>query len=78
MKSLSAENSGDKLADNAYYWLGVCHQDLKDFAAAVNAYKELIAKFPGSPFAEKAMFKSGGCFYKLHDYYNAAPHTLLS
>jgi TolA-binding protein len=38
----------------------------------VNAYKDLITKFPASPFAEKALFKTAGCFYKLHDYNNAS------
>ena len=42
------------LADNAYYNLGICHKELKDFAKAIVFFKIVLIQYPDSDAAPMA------------------------
>jgi hypothetical protein len=46
----------DPLADNAMYWIGVCHQARGDHKLAIEAWQRLPARFPRSPKVPDALF----------------------
>lgn len=58
----------DKRDTQVYYYLAVTSEFKKDYATAVNYYKELLQKDPGSAFAKKRLAFS---YMKLKDYSNA-------
>ena len=47
---------GHDLADNAQYWIGVCHQQRGDHRLAIDAWQKLPARFPRSPKVPDALF----------------------
>jgi tol-pal system protein YbgF len=59
------------LAPNALYWSGECLYDLKDYAGAVLAFKEVAAGFPEHPKAPAALLKMGYSYLGLNDPQNA-------
>lgn len=59
------------LAPNAGYWLGECHYTLKDFDAAIAAFKDVVAQYPAHDKAAAAMLKAGYSYALLGDTANA-------
>jgi len=68
---LAKEYPQHALAPNARYWSGECLYDLKDYAAAVVAFKEVVAGYPESPKAAAALLKMGYSYLGLNDTANA-------
>ena len=59
------------LSPNAGYWLGECHYSMKQYEAAVAAFKDVVAQFPQHPKAAAAMLKVGYSYALLGDKDNA-------
>jgi tol-pal system protein YbgF len=49
----------NKLAGNAYFWLGESYYQLKNYNSAITAYQQIIENFTGSNKLQSAMFKQG-------------------
>ena len=66
------EYSKSNLAGEALYFLGdIYHFKLKDYAKAIDAYQNLIQKFPRNRFIANAQFKIGECWRKLEKWQEA-------
>ncbi len=59
------------LAPNAGYWLGECYYSLKQFDAAILAFKDVVAQHPTHEKAAAAMLKAGYSYDLLGDKANA-------
>lgn len=54
-----------ELAPNAHFWQGECFYQMGDYARAVLAYQEVIARYPKSVKYRPALLKQGVSFIKL-------------
>ena len=59
------------LAANAGYWLGECYYTLKQYDAAISAFKDVVAQHPAHEKAAAAMLKAGYSYALLDDAVNA-------
>jgi len=50
-----------KYVDEAYFRIGVCHQQDEDYNGAIDSYRKLRSSFPNSAYAEDAAFQIGLC-----------------
>lgn len=48
---LTQDFPDSELADNAYYNLGICHKELKEFEKALVAFKTVVLQYPDSDAA---------------------------
>jgi tol-pal system protein YbgF len=55
------------LADNAQYWTGETHFQLRDYKAAVDAQRKLMASYPNSPKIPDALLNMGSAELGLGD-----------
>lgn len=67
--------AGHELADNAQYWLGECHYDLKDLTAAVRDFRQVVERYPNGNKVPDALLKLGYSYVALGST-EAARHTL--
>lgn len=69
-------NEETAYADGLYYWSGLAHVQLSDFAAAIEALQSLLSKFPSSVYTPDGTLRLGiSHFYEQ----NAAPaRTVLT
>lgn len=65
-------NSSDKLAPNALYWIGETYYSEKNFAQSILKFKEVSRRFPKANKVPDAMLKIGLAYGKLGDKENAA------
>ena len=65
------ESPGHALAPNAGYWLGECHYSMKQYDAAISAFKDVVAQYPQHEKAAAAMLKAGYSYALLGDAANA-------
>ncbi len=64
-------------ADAGFYWSGMAHLQLSEFAAAIEQMDLLLDKYPTSTYAEDGLLRKGtALFYESR--YNEAKETLLS
>lgn len=61
----------DNLADNAQYWIGELHFVLKQYPEALQAFNNVLVKWPGSTKIPACLLKIGFAFYELGDMNNA-------
>ncbi|SMF42118.1 tol-pal system protein YbgF [Desulfovibrio gilichinskyi] len=64
-------NSSDKLAPNALYWIGETYYSEKNFAQSILKFKEVSRRFPKANKVPDAMLKIGLAYEKLGDKENA-------
>ncbi len=62
---------GNALAPNAGYWLGECYYTLKQYDAAIMAFRDVVAQYPTHDKAAAAMLKAGYSYAQLGDMANA-------
>ncbi|CAK7010920.1 MAG: Cell division coordinator CpoB [Desulfovibrio sp.] len=70
-KAFLANYPSHALAPNAGYWLGECHYTLKQYDAAIIAFKDVVAQFPSHDKAAASMLKAGYSYLQLGDTPNA-------
>ncbi len=58
---------GTDLADNAQYWIGECYDAQERFQEALDAFSEVLEKYPTSDKAAAAQLKKGLIYLKLGD-----------
>ncbi len=58
---------GTDLADNAQYWIGECYDAEERFQEALDAFSEVLEKYPTSDKAAAAQLKKGLIYLKLGD-----------
>ncbi|MBM4394576.1 MAG: tol-pal system protein YbgF [Deltaproteobacteria bacterium] len=64
MKALAgfvARNPRHAYADNAQYWIGECHYDVKDWVAAKREFMKVVTEHPDGNKVPDAMVKAGLC-----------------
>jgi len=54
--------------DRALHLLGEVRLVKRDYRQALSSYKEIIEKYPASPFIPDAKFKLGRCYFELGEY----------
>lgn len=62
-----ANYQGHSLTPNAGYWLGECHYSMKRYDAAISAFKDVVAQYPGHEKAAASMLKAGYSYALLGD-----------
>ena len=62
---------GHRLADGAFYMLGVSYHQLGEFEAAERAFRALVRHAPESPFASQAWLRVGDYAFEDHRYEEA-------
>ncbi len=55
------------LASNAYYWIGECYMNLKNYDQAILNFQEIIDKYPKSEKAPRAMLSQAEAFRQTND-----------
>ncbi|MFH1132047.1 MAG: tol-pal system protein YbgF [Pseudomonadota bacterium] len=58
-------------ADNATYWLGECHYDMKKYQEALKLFRQLLEKYPKGNKVPDALLKMGFSYLKMNDPKNA-------
>lgn len=63
-EALTVRPDGGTLTPNAWYWLGECWYDLKDYPQALTCFERTLL-YPQSNKEEAARFKVGMCYVRL-------------
>ncbi|MBP8976273.1 MAG: tetratricopeptide repeat protein [Bacteroidetes bacterium] len=63
-QTLLANGVSEPLADNCYFWMGVCHFQRGRIGAAMSSFVA-VTKFPSSDKNESALFMLGQCYERL-------------
>ena len=66
LTQLSNENPNHRLAGNFIYWIGESYFGLRNYASALEAFKN-VAKYKSSPKLDDSLLMSGLCYLKLGD-----------
>ncbi|MBF0309617.1 MAG: tol-pal system protein YbgF [Magnetococcales bacterium] len=66
-----AKNASDPLAGNSQYWIGEAHYVQKQYAEALQAFNQVLVKWPQSEKAPAALLKIAFSFQGLQDNNNA-------
>ena len=61
---LTLNHSGSNLVDDALYYLGETHIQMKEYPVAVVTYRRLIRDFPQSPYADKGQYQMALSIFK--------------
>lgn len=65
LQSFLKQNPNTTFSDNAYFWSGVCLDNLGDVGGAIASYSEVYSRFPAEDFVPAALFHMGKSFQKL-------------
>jgi tol-pal system protein YbgF len=55
------------LADNAHFWIGECHKDLRKYEEAILAYQRVINDYPNGNKVPAAMLQQAFAFERIDD-----------
>ena len=58
---------GDKLSENAHFWIGETYNSEKDYEGAILAYETFLKKYPKSDKAPSGLLKQGIAFIGIGD-----------
>ena len=58
---------GDKLSENAHFWIGETYNNEKDYEGAILAYETFLKKYPKSDKAPSGLLKQGLAFIGIGD-----------
>jgi tol-pal system protein YbgF len=58
---------GDKLSENAHFWIGETYNSEKDYEGAILAYETFLKKYPKSDKAPSGLLKQGLAFIGIGD-----------
>jgi tol-pal system protein YbgF len=58
---------GDKLSENAHFWIGETYYNEKDYEGAILAYETFLKKYPKSDKAPSGLLKQGLAFIGIGD-----------
>ncbi|MBA4390509.1 MAG: tol-pal system protein YbgF [Syntrophus sp. (in: bacteria)] len=58
---------GTPFASNAYYWIGECYMNLKNYDQAILNFQEIIDKYPKSEKAPRALLSQAEAFRQTND-----------
>ncbi|TDI84839.1 MAG: outer membrane protein assembly factor BamD [Caldithrix sp.] len=64
-KILILNNPGAVFSDEAQYFLGECHFNMKEYILATDEYGRLARLYPRSKWVDDALFKTAMCDFKL-------------
>jgi len=59
--------SGTPLASNAFYWIGECYMNLRNYDKAILYFQEVIDKYPKSEKAPRALLSQAEAFRLTND-----------
>ena len=62
LKQLTQDYPNSPHAAEAYYWLGDCHDRLRDHGKAVPHYQTIISRYPNHAIADKAQLRLGKAY----------------
>jgi len=65
--AFSETYSGTPLASNAFYWIGECYMNLKNYDKAILYFQEVIDKYPKSEKAPRALLSQAEAFRLTND-----------
>jgi tetratricopeptide (TPR) repeat protein len=71
-KVLDVEEADGEIKVQAYYTIGNCHNGLKEYAGALEAYTAALERFPDTRYRADLIFQAGIMSYNLEDYNGSA------
>ncbi|MCC6750761.1 MAG: tol-pal system protein YbgF [Deltaproteobacteria bacterium] len=71
LRAFVVKHAGHAYADNALYWLGECHYDLKQYRQALDLFRKVVQHHPSGNKAPDALLKMGYCYMNLNERTNA-------
>ncbi len=57
--------------ENAWYWIGECYYDLKDYSRSIEAFNKVLENRRSFVKDPDALLKMGFCYFEQADYYRA-------
>jgi len=57
--------SGHGLVDSAQYFIAQSHFEMKEYLISVDAFEELVRRFPNSQIVAESMYMIGKCYWEL-------------
>ena len=66
-KSFAANHSRHPYADNALYWLGECHYDMREYRKALILFRKVVDEYPDENKAPDSLLKMSFCHMNLGD-----------
>jgi len=62
--------SGHGFVDSAQYFIGQSHFEMKEYLISVDAFEELVRRFPNSQIVAESMFMIGKCYWEMSPKYS--------
>ncbi len=62
--------SGHALVDSSQYFIAQAHFNMKEYLISVDAFEELVRRFPNSKLVAESMFMVGRCYWEMSPRYS--------
>ena len=62
--------SGHALVDSSQYFIAQSHFNMKEYLISVDAFEELVRRFPNSQIVAESMFMIGRCYWEISPKYS--------